>query len=220
MIQRHVIIDLEFHPISNLYPDEQSIAKNEIIQLGMVVLDQNMNQISTYSTLVKPKYVSKINKKINKLTGINTSDLNDAPSLEEALAKMNCLLKEYGTVRFYSWSDSDLIQLKRECLLKEIPFPSFMGKWLDFQKIFTRLVHSSHVLSLKDAMYFADFDYDQNCAHSAIYDALITADLLKLTHSKEQFAARTKNVRRSFDPSWGKTTLGDIFAQKLEWSYA
>ena len=221
----HAIIDLEFHPVSAYaYPTAHSISPNEIIQLGMVVLDESMKQIVTYSTYVKPSLIEieKLNKKISKLTGITTSDLEDAPSLADVLSEIEHLLENYDNVRFYTWSDSDLTQIRREAALKAIAIPSVMNrrKWIDLQKIYTRLLKYTHNLSLREAALFTDFDFDSNAAHAALYDAIVTADLLKLVKRKEQFAIRTKNVRRSFDPSIGKTTLGDIFAQKLGMTFA
>lgn len=38
MYERHVVIDFEFTPIPKIYDKERKIVKNEIIQIGAVLL--------------------------------------------------------------------------------------------------------------------------------------------------------------------------------------
>ena len=69
-MKRFVCIDLE---MSELTKKQRTLCKglrNEVIQIGAVMLDENYNYISQFSSFVKPSF-SNITPTIENLTGIN-----------------------------------------------------------------------------------------------------------------------------------------------------
>ena len=85
MYERHVVIDLEFTPIPKNCVAQREIVRHEIIQIGAVLLDANYRKISTFSTYVKPEFAYHVKPSVTKLTGITDLDLENAPSLAEAM---------------------------------------------------------------------------------------------------------------------------------------
>ena len=68
---KYVIVDLEMNPVSNEYPNERKVSRLETIQIGAVLLDEKYQEIGSFVTLVKPEYNTRIQKRYEKLTGIN-----------------------------------------------------------------------------------------------------------------------------------------------------
>lgn len=216
MYERHVVIDLEFTPIPKSCAAQREIVRNEIIQIGAVLLDSNYRKISTFSTYVKPEFVIHVKPSVTKLTGITDMDLENAPSLAEAMDKLTAWIGTDKKTRIYSWSNTDLYQMEDECYLKSIPFPECMYRWMDFQKVYGRLIGYRHQLSLKNAVTSANGQFIGTQAHTALYDAMATAELLIMTTSKEEFTQRTKSIRDLLSPSpTCSTTIGELYGAKL-----
>lgn len=195
MYTRHIVIDLEFTPIPRSFRAERKIVLNEIIQIGAVMLDENYERIGTFASFVKPQYSEHIPARITDLTGITDENATEAPTLAEAVELLADWIGYDEKTRVYSWSDTDLYQLDDECYLKGINFPVNMYRWMDFQRVYGRLIGCRQQLSLKNALGSAENQFDSENMHSALYDALQTAELLKMTVSKEAFRERTHVVR-------------------------
>lgn len=216
MYERHIVIDLEFTPIPKSCTAQREIVRNEMIQIGAVLLDSNYRKISTFSTYVKPEFAIHVKPSVTKLTGITDMDLENAPSLAEAMDKLTAWIGTDKKTRIYSWSNTDLYQMEDECYLKGIPFPECMYRWMDFQKVYGRLIGYRHQLSLKNAVTSANGQFIGAQAHTALYDAMATAELLIMTTSKEEFTQRTKSIRALLSPSPKcSTTIGELYGAKL-----
>lgn len=216
----HIVIDFEFNPIPRACREARSLAKNEIIQIGAVVMNRDYEIQGRFLSYVRPEYSGHIREHISALTGICDDDVQQAPDLQEALHLLtewlNCRDKR---VRTYSWSFSDLDQLLDECALKDIPLPEWCWRWMDFQRVYERLITgttSPQALSLRNAVASVDeitFNPDQ--AHSALYDAVVTAELLRYIHTPA-FPAKIQSIRQLFSPQKAQSlTLGDLYGCRL-----
>ena len=217
MYERHVVLDFEFTPIDRKYAEQRQITKNEIIQIGAVLLDSNYRKISTFSTYVKPELSTHIKPSVSRLTGITDRDLENAPSLKEAVEKMTVWTGSDKKTRVYSWSDADLYQLEDVCYLKGIPFPENMRRWMDFQAVWSRLLCTRQKLSLKNAVTSANGQFMGTMAHTALYDAMATAELLIMaTAKKEEFAEKTRGIRTLLaPPKKCCTSIGELYGAQL-----
>ena len=131
--------------------------------------------------------------------------------------------------RIYAWSDSDRNQLFHECREKglwEGKPPKAFRRWIDFQRIYTRLLGLSkrNRISLKNAIGGIEVNF-AGSQHSAADDAENSAALLTLLHDKEAFAERTRITRELMNaasaPPPPATTLGDLFGDALsQWEFA
>lgn len=181
MYSSHIILDFEMNPVGRDFPQVFRVMRQEIIEIGAVKLNSRLEVVSRFRCLVKPDYNPHITPYITKLTGIRFADVAEAPSLGEALELLSGWIGCGQGCRVYSWSGSDLKQLRNECDFKSIAFPSNMKRWLDFQRPFPRMMHMARrrrQLALKEAAQYFDISVDHRKAHSALYDAEITAQLL------------------------------------------
>lgn len=76
---KHIVVDLEMNNIR-----QKSVARrictNETIEIGAVMLDDGLQEISSFRTYVKPEYNDGIVPKISRLTGITDAMVANAPS--------------------------------------------------------------------------------------------------------------------------------------------
>lgn len=74
---QYIILDLEWNqPLSK----QQMVRKpfklrGEIIQIGAVKVDENMQTIDTFGIMIKPKHYCTMNKKVQELTDITDAHL-------------------------------------------------------------------------------------------------------------------------------------------------
>ncbi|MBR6791045.1 MAG: exonuclease domain-containing protein [Oscillospiraceae bacterium] len=209
---QHVFLDFEMNPIPRDNQEARAIALSEIIQIGAVKLNDDYQLVDRFSLNVRP-VLNQIQPNITALTGIHQSDVDGAPLLVDALAQFAAWIGDEKT-RVYSWSDTDRRQLEKECRLKNLTIPSQFRRWMDFQRVYTRLMGLSRrsPLSLKNALGASETDFEGS-QHSAVADAENSASLLQLVKDKEAFRERTKIVMqvmgKAEEPAG--TTLGDLF---------
>lgn len=85
---QYLCIDLE---MSGSIPGE-----HDIIQIGAVLLDANFAQISKFETLVYPENETDFDPDSKRVHGISAFELDEAPSLDEALDELENWLQESG----------------------------------------------------------------------------------------------------------------------------
>lgn len=209
---QHIFLDFEMNPIPRSNTEARAVVLSEIIQIGAVRLDEEYRLVDRFSLNVRPE-LNQVQPNITALTGITQADVEEAPLLAGALTQFAAWIGQ-GPVRVYSWSDTDRKQLFRECRLKELEVPRPFRRWMDFQRVYTRLLGLSRrsPLSLKNALGASDTDFEGS-QHSAVADAENSASLLALVKDKEAFQERTKVVLevmgKTQEPTG--TTLGDLF---------
>ena len=113
---KYAVIDLEMCMVPKGFRKYGYKYRQETIQIGAVLLDENYEVIDEFNTYVKPEY-GWIDDFIEKLTGISQHNVADAPSFEEALEAFLDWLPA-DDVRCVSWSDSDPKQIIHESFAK------------------------------------------------------------------------------------------------------
>ncbi len=215
---QHIFLDFEMNPIPKENRQARAVVLNEIIQIGAVKLDKDYKLIDRFSLNVRPE-LNQIMPHITALTGIRQEDVDSAPVLKDALESFSAWITEGaeqqgGTIRIYAWSNSDWRQFSNECRLKDIEIPSCFNRWMDFQRVYTRLMGLSRrsPLSLTNALGASEGTFSGN-QHSAVADAENSASLLSLVKDKEAFAERTRVVRQLMgkEEAPAGATLGDLF---------
>ena len=182
---KHVVIDLEMCRVTKEMKKEYR-AKHEIIQIGAVLLDEDMVVTDRISILVKPEF-GWIDPFIERLTGISQSQVTDAPMLADAMRQFIEWLPKEDLVAV-SWSMTDKMQFEKEFAAKGMSFEEmdrmFEG-WVDCQETFTRRVHAGRSYSLTDAMIATDIE-GEGRAHDGLADAYNTALLFAKMETEEE----------------------------------
>ncbi len=173
---KYLVIDLEMCKVNKLYRQNYNY-KQEIIQIGAALLDENLDVVDKYGRYVKPKY-GDIDQFIKKLTNITKKDLSQAEMLEEVLEDFINWIPE-GEVAGVSWSISDYTQFVCEFEQKGIEpcekFQKILDNWIDCQPQFSEKMHrNDKVYSLEEALIASDVS-SEGRAHDGMADAYNTA---------------------------------------------
>lgn len=225
---QHIFLDFEMNQVSRKKnPDTPAPLLHEIVEIGAVKLDSDYRQVGKYSAYVRPRNFP-VGPSCTRITGISDETVAGAKELPEALEDFLRWIGE-EPARIYAWSDSDKKQLYQECFLKGIweeKPPKQLRRWIDFQRIYTRLLGLSkrNRISLKNAIGGIEVNF-AGSQHSAADDAENSAVLLTLLHDKEAFEERTRITRELMNaasaPPPPSTTLGDLFGAALsQWEFA
>ena len=146
--------------------------RGEVIQIGAVKLDENMQPCGSYQVIVKPKYFKKLHRHVSELCGIYQDQIDDGIPFPTAEANFK---KWCGNdFVFLTWGPDDIPMLKENLHVHGID-----SKWLervyDLQVIFNRQTDGGNKQrSLEYAM--EHFEIPQRLpAHDALNDAYFTA---------------------------------------------
>ena len=211
---KYVVIDLEMNTITK-NSEARTICKNEIIEIGAVMLDENLEEVSSFKAYVKPEY-NEITGKIQKLTGITNEMVVMAPKFSKALKQFtNWCLDSQDEITIYAWSESDYDQISKEMELKnysisQVEEKLLQIKWSDFQHEFDSYLGFEKMLSLKQALDMAGIDFSGR-QHDALDDARNTAELLQVFKNKDLFDRTLRKIKEAMEPKKVSCTLGDLF---------
>lgn len=212
---KYVVVDLEMNKVSKAFAEQRHIWNMEIIEIGAVVLDESYNEISCFKTYVKPSFNSIIEPKIEKLTGITTGKVINAPKFEEAFHMFSEFCASIGDViQIIQWSDSDLTQILGEIAQKGYQPTQYeaglIENWYDFQHEFGEILGLSRQVSLENALMYAGEEFVGDM-HDALYDARNTAELFSITRVEEKKQRTLDKVVKMLHPEESKCTMGDLF---------
>lgn len=175
-MSKYVIVDLEMCNVPKGIKREAYNWRNELIQIGAVVVDESLNITDEFMTLVSPEF-GVIDNFIEKLTGISRKAVQGAPKVKKALELfVNWLPSDAVLV---SWSENDESQIRKEIEAKNIfieGLDDYLDTWVDCQKTFGEKMNAQKNYKLSEALIIADIDYDEG-EHDALVDAKNTAQL-------------------------------------------
>ena len=215
----HVVIDLEMNPVSREFREIRRKMNDEIIEIGAVKLNENFEQIGEFQCYVKPQYGS-IRKNIVNLTGITDEKVADKENFAMAFAKF---MEWVGNgdneeVTVYSWSMSDLKQIRSECRVKLADFDTaaLAAHWVDLQKEFDDRLGLSSSLALQHALGAMDHRFEGK-QHTALADAINTGAILILMQDEEKFRRTMQPVIELLQPKEElSTSIGDLCPELLK----
>lgn len=150
--------------------------RGEVIQIGAVKLDEDLNIIGSYRTTVKPKFFRTIHRHVMKLTGIDQDMIDHGTPFPEAMEKFRRWCGE--DFAFLTWGPDDIPMLEDNMRAHRLD-TSWLHRVYDLQVIFNRQTDGAKTQrSLEYAM--EHFGIEQNLpAHDALNDAYFTALVAK-----------------------------------------
>lgn len=153
----------------------------EVIEIGAVKLNKDLNIIETFQTFVKPTFNPYITKFCTNLTGISQNDIEFERGFKKCINQFYNWITESETFNLYSWSNNDKIQILKECKEKHInsPIETILDKkFIDLQEQYTLLCGKTKndFIGLKNAAIMLGIPFEQH--HRALEDSLVAADIL------------------------------------------
>ncbi len=212
---KHIVVDLEMNTIRRK-SEVRKVWNMETIEIGAVMLDDNLEEIASFRTYVKPEFNDCIERKITKLTGITDDMVINAPCFSEALKMFtNWCLWTNDDVTIYAWSESDYMQISNEMLLKKYQVSEgekdlLLNEWSDFQHEFDSHLGFQKQVSLKMALDMAGVDFFGR-EHDALDDARNTAELLHIFRDINLFDLTLRKIKEYMEPSSAASSMGELF---------
>lgn len=212
----YVILDLEMCMVKGSNIRKMHGEKNEIIQIGAVMLDEKQQMVDEFSSYVKPEY-GKIDSFIEKLTGIGQECVEEAPNLRAVLMHFATWIAD-REVTVLSWSDSDYYQLQNEMRVKKIKhhkIQDLLDGWVDFQHSFDQMLGLKKQYALEDALNISRIQLTGR-AHDGLCDAYNTAKLFAKLHRQTAFQFELVPICQ-YEESGKRLsfTIGELFTPEL-----
>lgn len=207
---KHVVVDLEMNPVSREFREVRRKLNEEVIEIGAVRLDENFQQEAEFQCYVKPEY-GPIKKHITSLTGITQAMVADKKTYAACFQDFVDWVGEEET-KIYSWSMSDIKQLRSECRYK---LPDFdigwlNARWVDLQQEFDDRLGLHNSLALKHALGAMDHKFE-GTQHTALADAINTSAILTLMQDDAKFKETMKPVLEILQPKDDLvSSIGDL----------
>ncbi len=173
----YIVLDLEWNQSPSGKKGEHPRMPFEIIEIGAVKVDSELNIIDSFSELIKPKLYKKLHKQIKEMLSYDEKTLNEKGRAFPDTCKkfIEWCGEDYA---FCTWGPSDLYYLQENMAfynMKKLPFPL---KFYNIQQIYAdKFCEDSVVCKLEKAV--SDMGIPEDALfHAAINDATYTAKVM------------------------------------------
>ena len=192
----YIIMDLEWN---NSYMKSAQRFVNEIIEVGAVKLDENLNTVSTFSEIIKPVLSKKLRSRIKNLTNISNDDIKAGKPFATVIREFEKWVGDNSVV--LSWGDTDIRTLLTniKCFLNKEDI-SFIRKYADLQRYCQNFINMENVqqAGLSYAAECLQIDAEKFPHHRALDDSLLSAECFKKTFNKEKLNEFIKECNEDF----------------------
>ncbi|WP_035289074.1 3'-5' exonuclease [Clostridium sp. KNHs214] len=184
----YIIFDLEFNQGWDKQENKVIInSKNpfEIIQIGAVKLDENLNMVSSFNRLVKPKTYRQINPYVRKITNISMKQLNEAEDFKNIWKKFMKFFTDDRNV-LGVWGTSDIKELLRNIEYHKLDSSIVPREYINIQYYASKYfnLHKGKNIGLKNAVELLNITVN-NEFHDAFYDACYTVEVFKKIYNEK-----------------------------------
>ncbi|HHV31136.1 exonuclease domain-containing protein [Caproiciproducens sp. LBM24188] len=175
-----VILDLEWN---GTYSRRIKGFINEIIEFGAVKVDENLQIIDTFESLVRPQVGKRISGKIKTLTSITNEELEGGLQFMQVTSRFR---KWMGDAVLMTWGTSDILALIENyryfCGNPRIPF---LTQYVNLQAYCEKLLDydSSKQMGLSTSAQLLKIDERDFDHHRALGDSLLSLRCLQKLYS-------------------------------------
>lgn len=193
----YIIMDLEWN---NAYSRRQKGFINEIIEIGAVMLDENLEIVDTYSVLLRSIIGKKLTTRVKELTHLSNEDLADGITYPRAVSQLKNWIGNKDVI-VMTWGNSDIRTMLDNCKyfmgISKIPF---LQKYLDLQRYCQEMlgVDLSNQIGLSAAAEKFGIDVSQFNTHRALEDSLLSYRCLKKCFDKKIIDEKTSVCNDEF----------------------
>lgn len=194
----YVIFDFEWN---NAYDYRTQKGINEIIEIGAVKLDRNLNITDTFKQLIKPKISKKLSKRFVDLTSITPDEVKSCGIPFADAIRDFARWSGSDDVLFMSWSNSDLYVLVSNFIrFFGTTNVSFIKKYMDVQKFCQNMMELSGAeqISLSHCAEQLEISVDEENLHRALEDCYLASECFKKLFSREKISELSKECDEHF----------------------
>ncbi len=175
---QYVVFDLEWN---NVYGRKIKGFINEIIEIGAVKLDEDLNEVSSFSGFVKPSIGKKLRGSVKKLTNITNDDVLGGEPFTQAFSDFRKWIGSQPTL-ILTWGDGDIrVLIENYKYLNGIAFIPFLTDYVDLQSFVQRRVKTEkgQQIGLGKAAEALGIDDTTFSHHRALDDSKLSAECFR-----------------------------------------
>ncbi|MBC2399727.1 3'-5' exonuclease [Clostridium tetanomorphum] len=179
----YIVFDLEFNQSYNSI-EENKKCPFEIIQIGAVKLNKDLNIISTFNKFVKPELYTTINPYVEQITGITIDKVANSQSFEKIYNEFVYFLGEESILCV--WGMSDIKELFRNIEYHKLHLSLIPKRYINIQLYASKHFNNQKgiYIGLSNAVKLLNIPI-KNQFHDAFNDAYYTAEVFKKIYNKE-----------------------------------
>ena len=184
-----IIFDLEFNQGYDFKKTGKTVSNPkcpfEIIEIGAVKLNESLETVECFHSLIKPKIYKRLHPFVKDITKISNEDLTHAPGFPEVYKNfLKFIDSEYDV--FCVWGTVDLKELYRNALYHHLHKKRLPQKYIDVQSIAALHLNNPNgsSIGLRNAVELLNIPLD-NEFHNALYDAAYTAEIFKQLYFRD-----------------------------------
>ena len=174
----YIIFDLEWNQSPTGKDDEVEQLPFEIIEIGALKLDSDMNIVSEFCETIRPQVYPQIHYKIKEITHFDSEDLRNSRTFIEVFRDFIAWCGD--DFMLCTWGPMDVTELQRNMKFYNFPLLKAPVFFYDIQKIFSIVYEDRKTKrSLEWAIDFLKIEKDIDF-HRALSDAYYTYKVMKL----------------------------------------
>lgn len=192
----YIVLDLEFNQSfpfkSGKKADPNPECPFEIIQIGAVKLNEAFERVDTFDALIRPQIYPRLHPFVEKITGIHPEMLIDKPAFSEVYTAFLQFIGKDPAI-LCTWGGDDVKSLFRNILYHNLDTAALTNQFLNVQPFAAQYLNheAGKTIGLKNAVEALGIPQNE-AFHNALYDAIYTADIFRITHP-EKMQAETFN---------------------------
>lgn len=198
IFMQFIVMDLEWN---NAYCQKIKGYINEIIEIGAVKVDSEMNVTDKFSVIIKAQVNKKIHGRIKALTHITNQEISNGVPFFKAFSMFKEWVGEEENV-FLTWGDGDIRTMIKnyEFFLNKKSIP-YVNNYCDAQKYCQSVISSassSQQIGLSVAAVELGIDPDNFPHHRALDDSELTAACIKKVFGAQKITKYIRKCDKSF----------------------
>ncbi len=193
----YIIMDLEWN---NTYCKKKKGFMNEIIEIGAVMLNENLEIVDVFSTFIKAQLGKKLHSRVKELTNITNDDISTGVPFSQTMAQFRKWSAGSDNV-ILTWGDTDIrVLIENFKYFNGISFIPFLNNYVNLQKYAQAFMNISKAdqIGLSAAAEKLGIDVDKYSLHRALDDSLLTADLFRKIYNEHMLASYTLTCDTAF----------------------
>ena len=214
----YIVFDLEFNQgfdkkLNKTVSDEK--CPFEILQIGAVKLDADLNIIDTFNTFVKPNIYKEIHPFIKKMTNIIHEEVKDAPNFPQAFNNFKEFMNNDKNI-LCVWGNGDLKELYRNIKYYNLSTENLSNTYINVQHHASIYFNNptGKSIGLQNAITLLQLNQDKSY-HNALNDAYYTSLVFKnIFNDKIETKKYTfDNDSKKNPPTKRKVNYDNIFSE-------
>ncbi len=184
---QYILMDLEWN---NTYAKKADGYINEIIEIGAVKLDSELELVDTFSHIIRSQIGKKLRGSVKRLTHLTNDDINTGMPFTKSFSLFRKWIGNEETV-ILTWGDGDIrVLIENFKYLNGIKTIPFLDKYCDLKKYFQSKYKctKSQQTGLLTAAQIIGIDPEKYIHHRALGDSMLTADIFKAVYNENMLS--------------------------------